>query len=352
MRLFKFLNNNASSVRMLLVANSHNEPTKELIADQTTCNVCDSGKFDDCGACKSDVYDISKSEMCYCDSLNSDPEKLKEKARQRRRKQREMTAISSHAKKQNFDQEFVGNKLEEFYAGESSQLHKQNRDICLQRNQGDVDSGDVSGNESYENDLFDTVAVEDRAAFCVERNESIGVERHLNMVVEHPVTSESLPHAMAIEDHLDCATEHQENAVIVQDDTINVEHFLTTNYLSIHASQCRYSKSHCSICKKRISELKLTSNNEEELKAAANVEEEDYVPDKYLIYTMGQLTYTPHQVAIKRIRMRRCNGGEDRLIPDVPVSDLGIGEDKFDMPDCVIEMHGHITGMHLSPDEK
>jgi hypothetical protein len=87
--------------------------------------------------------------------------------------------------------------------------------------------------------------------------------------------------------------------------------------------------------------------------SAASTADTASVQDKYLIYTKGSLTYTPHQVAIKRISMRRCVTG--RLIPDAG-SDLpnnnALADDSYDQPDRVFEMHGHITGMALSPDDR
>lgn len=71
------------------------------------------------------------------------------------------------------------------------------------------------------------------------------------------------------------------------------------------------------------------------------------VEDKtYLLFTTGSLTYSPHQIGIKRImpdQMTTCGPvlGEERS-----------SEEFFDSLDHVIDIHGHIIGMGLSPDHR
>ncbi|XP_057675353.1 F-box/WD repeat-containing protein 5 [Corythoichthys intestinalis] len=66
----------------------------------------------------------------------------------------------------------------------------------------------------------------------------------------------------------------------------------------------------------------------------------------YLLFTTGSLTYSPHQIGIKRIKpdqMTTCGPvlGEERST-----------EEFFDSLDHVIDIHGHIIGMGLSPDNR
>ncbi|XP_068562350.1 F-box/WD repeat-containing protein 5 [Cebidichthys violaceus] len=66
----------------------------------------------------------------------------------------------------------------------------------------------------------------------------------------------------------------------------------------------------------------------------------------YLIFTTGSLTYSPHQIGIKRIK-------PDQMTTCGPV----LGEERssyefFDSLDHVIDIHGHIIGMGLSPDHR
>ncbi|KPP79034.1 F-box/WD repeat-containing protein 5-like [Scleropages formosus] len=66
----------------------------------------------------------------------------------------------------------------------------------------------------------------------------------------------------------------------------------------------------------------------------------------YLLFTTGSLTYSPHQIGIKRImpdQMTTCGPvlGEERS-----------SEEFFDSLDYVIDIHGHIIGMGLSPDHR
>ena len=114
----------------------------------------------------------------------------------------------------------------------------------------------------------------------------------------------------------------------------------------------------------------------------------DSIQDKYLVFTMGTKTYTPHQIGIKRItgvqasqyfeamRYRREDAALHRgpRLPDRRSSDLEEGvqlvdmeaeyreelanqngannEEKYDSVDHLIELHGHIIGMCLSPDHR
>ncbi|XP_077399023.1 F-box/WD repeat-containing protein 5 [Vanacampus margaritifer] len=66
----------------------------------------------------------------------------------------------------------------------------------------------------------------------------------------------------------------------------------------------------------------------------------------YLLFTTGSLTYSPHQIGIKRIK-------PDQMTTCGPV----LGEERssdefFDSLDHVIDIHGHIIGMGLSPDNR
>ncbi|XP_030211415.1 F-box/WD repeat-containing protein 5 [Gadus morhua] len=66
----------------------------------------------------------------------------------------------------------------------------------------------------------------------------------------------------------------------------------------------------------------------------------------YLLFTTGSLTYSPHQIGIKRIM-------PDQMSTSGPV--LGgerSSEEFFDSLDHVIDIHGHIIGMGLSPDHR
>uniref|UniRef100_A0A8D0L756 F-box and WD repeat domain containing 5 n=1 Tax=Sphenodon punctatus TaxID=8508 RepID=A0A8D0L756_SPHPU len=67
---------------------------------------------------------------------------------------------------------------------------------------------------------------------------------------------------------------------------------------------------------------------------------------KYLIFTTGCLTYSPHQIGIKQI-----------LPHQMTTAGPVLGEERrsnefFDSLDHVIDIHGHIIGMGLSPDHR
>lgn len=99
---------------------------------------------------------------------------------------------------------------------------------------------------------------------------------------------------------------------------------------------------------------------------------ENSVP-KYLIFSTGAKTYTPHQIGIKRIRdvtfpkkldpgpslkeriaQRRKEKEEQRNRPRVEPDwwNYDAVADRFDKVDKVIDLHGHIIGMALSPDHR
>ncbi|XP_023371909.1 F-box/WD repeat-containing protein 5 isoform X2 [Otolemur garnettii] len=68
--------------------------------------------------------------------------------------------------------------------------------------------------------------------------------------------------------------------------------------------------------------------------------------NKYLIFTTGCLTYSPHQIGIKQILPHQMTTAG-------PVLGEGRGSDAFfDALDHVIDVHGHIIGMGLSPDNR
>ncbi|XP_059958044.1 F-box/WD repeat-containing protein 5 isoform X3 [Mesoplodon densirostris] len=66
--------------------------------------------------------------------------------------------------------------------------------------------------------------------------------------------------------------------------------------------------------------------------------------NKLLIFTTGCFTYSPHQIGIKQILPHQMTTAG-------PVLGEGRGSDAFfDALDHVIDVHGHIIGMGLSPD--
>lgn len=79
------------------------------------------------------------------------------------------------------------------------------------------------------------------------------------------------------------------------------------------------------------------------------------VKDKYLIFTKGSETYTPHQIGIKRIKpFQAFSDDGSRLLPNVSANthQPDRGDDVNDDVDHLIDMHGHIIGMTLSPDHR
>ncbi|XP_067001558.2 F-box/WD repeat-containing protein 5 [Anabrus simplex] len=124
---------------------------------------------------------------------------------------------------------------------------------------------------------------------------------------------------------------------------------------------------------------------ESEISDNMSVDAEEYVsetddladlPEKYLIFTTGSKTYTPHQIGFKRIKKvsfpRKMDPGpslrerlaeraqqkeRERQNVDSPRPEPNwlVYEDvadKFDKVDHLIDLHGHIIGMGLSPDHR
>ncbi|XP_076657416.1 F-box and WD repeat domain containing 5 [Halictus rubicundus] len=103
-----------------------------------------------------------------------------------------------------------------------------------------------------------------------------------------------------------------------------------------------------------------------------NVDEVANSCEKYLIFTTASQTCVPHQVAFKRIknvefptsiypgrlytlkerrRDRKLEKERERQNSNA-VLDFDAIADKFDKVDHVIDLHGHIVGMRLSPDHR
>lgn len=76
--------------------------------------------------------------------------------------------------------------------------------------------------------------------------------------------------------------------------------------------------------------------------------------DKYLIFTTGKKTYTPHQIGIKRIPPSIIQDGQLGGVSNAPDNlkpeSRSFGD--YDDIDHLIELHGHIIGMCLSPDHR
>ncbi len=83
--------------------------------------------------------------------------------------------------------------------------------------------------------------------------------------------------------------------------------------------------------------------------------------EKYLLFTTGLKTYTPHQVGIKKILplkttcpVDRSASSKDGLLPNVSDNEAGPvnPNNVYDTVDHLIELNGHIIGMCLSPDHR
>ena len=97
--------------------------------------------------------------------------------------------------------------------------------------------------------------------------------------------------------------------------------------------------------------------------SAAGMTEKCAETGKLLIFTMGEETYTPHLIGIKRIRLQDIRGeeegaevvgwpeGDGNLLPNVDQNFQGMDRPPSTV-DHTINMHGHIVGMALSPDQR
>ncbi|XP_022197372.2 F-box/WD repeat-containing protein 5 isoform X1 [Nilaparvata lugens] len=101
-------------------------------------------------------------------------------------------------------------------------------------------------------------------------------------------------------------------------------------------------------------------------------------PEKLLIFTTGSKTYSPHQIGLKRIKrvtfprvldpgpslserieerrrkkeLLRARRENSSLEPDPDWLNFKSVSDKFDTVDHIVDLHGHIIGMGLSPDHR
>ena len=88
----------------------------------------------------------------------------------------------------------------------------------------------------------------------------------------------------------------------------------------------------------------------------SNVGGGDFKRDQLLIFTKGSWTFTPHQVAVKRMPCSAAELLSQQRVreDDIETQDFGPNEDDADDDnvDETIELHGHIIGMNLSPDHR
>ncbi|KXJ84222.1 hypothetical protein RP20_CCG015769 [Aedes albopictus] len=117
----------------------------------------------------------------------------------------------------------------------------------------------------------------------------------------------------------------------------------------------------------------LDDDDDQEDDDMSETEDLDNLCPKYLIFSTGSKTYTPHQIGFKRISSvnfpRRVDPGpslkerialRDRqreLENETPPMEANWANyeavaDRFDKVDKLIDLHGHIIGMGLSPDHR
>ncbi|XP_053693664.1 F-box/WD repeat-containing protein 5 isoform X3 [Sabethes cyaneus] len=117
----------------------------------------------------------------------------------------------------------------------------------------------------------------------------------------------------------------------------------------------------------------LDDDDDPEDEDMSEVDDLDNLCPKYLIFSTGSKTYTPHQIGFKRIGSvnfpRRLDPGpslkerialrdrqrelENETPPVEPNwANYESVADRFDRVDKLIDLHGHIIGMGLSPDHR
>lgn len=117
----------------------------------------------------------------------------------------------------------------------------------------------------------------------------------------------------------------------------------------------------------------LDDDDDQEDDDMSEADDLDNLCPKYLIFSTGSKTYTPHQIGFKRISSvnfpRRLDPGpslkerialRDRqreLENETPPMEANWANyeavaDRFDKVDKLIDLHGHIIGMGLSPDHR
>ncbi|XP_037897469.1 F-box/WD repeat-containing protein 5 isoform X1 [Glossina fuscipes] len=121
-----------------------------------------------------------------------------------------------------------------------------------------------------------------------------------------------------------------------------------------------------------VSDESVDEEEDEPMDASDEYDEMENSIPKYLIFSTGSKTYTPHQIGIKRIRNitfpKKLDPGpslKERIAakkaaeqqnqfrdPDPDWWDYEAVADRFDKVDKVIDLHGHIIGMALSPDHR
>lgn len=76
------------------------------------------------------------------------------------------------------------------------------------------------------------------------------------------------------------------------------------------------------------------------------------ISQKYLIFTTSTKTVVPHQVGFKMIRNESVDLPERLKCSPSSSEDIAVSDDYFDTVDEIIDLHGQIFGMSLSPDHR
>ena len=168
-------------------------------------------------------------------------------------------------------------------------------------------------------------------------------------VVEDDEVSEAVSNSSKLSDDPSTSPSNQD----IVDDNTNVNTCEQNLYVG-QCGQCKFEGVDENIC---VSGNSLTRSD---MAASKYTAPELPVCDKLLIFTRGTLTYTPHQIGIKRIQPLDSlrtgpsspSAGPVRfLLPSVEENQHGMNR-PHDEVDEVIDMDGHVIGMSLSPDHK
>ncbi|XP_065202814.1 F-box/WD repeat-containing protein 5 [Planococcus citri] len=144
--------------------------------------------------------------------------------------------------------------------------------------------------------------------------------------------------------------------------------FYEKNYKSVEVTDKHNSDTECTMSEST-APSDISSENDEELDTDTD-DDLASQPEKYLIFTTGSKTNIPHQIGIKRIGQvtfpkkldpgpsvmeriacrERANRPYDGLYGSSS-DPLRMGK-NYDSVDHLIELHGHVIGMKLSPDHR
>lgn len=157
--------------------------------------------------------------------------------------------------------------------------------------------------------------------------------------------------------------EKSSSSTSTKDDSLSIPSTSVSNNLSPNDSLKDGEKS---------PSLKSPGKSDTELESeTSDTDDLETAPPKYLIFSTGSKAYVPHQIGFKRVEkvifpkkldpgpslkeriaMQRMRRESENVFEEPDWANYDEVSDRFDKIDKIIDLHGQIIGMALSPDHR